>query len=144
MKRITLHTFLIGLSVLMTVALVVEEIRWSIYAYERWGYIPSPDDIKLAAYFLAFLPAVVSIYLKQKSIPVVSMAGRLILGAAQLYLIAAFLGGAFFLLMFSALGLHEYGVEGDAVSAGLGLSGALASGLFCYLLWRVRRASLAS
>jgi hypothetical protein len=65
------------------------------------------------------------------------------LSVIQLYLIAAFLGGAFFLFMFSALGLHEYRVEGNAVSAALGLSGALASGLFCYLLWRVRRASLA-
>jgi hypothetical protein len=144
MKRTTLHTFLIGASVLMIVSLVVEDIRWSMYAYERWGNIPYPDHIKLTAYFLALLPTVVSIYLKQKSIPVPSMARRLMLGVVQLYLVTAFLGGAFFLLLFSALGLHEYRVEGDVVSAALGLSGALASFLFCYFLWRVRRAFLAS
>lgn len=84
MKRITLHTFLIGASVLMIVSLVVEDIRWSMYAYERWGNIPYPDHIKLTAYFLALLPTVVSIYLKQKSIPVPSMARRLMLSVVQL------------------------------------------------------------
>ncbi len=142
MKRINLHTILIGLTVLMLGALVIEEYRWSVYAYERWGFIPFPDDIKLAAYFLAVLPAVVAVYLKQQAIPVLSMWKNLFLGVVQIYLITAFIGGIFFLLFFSAFGFHEYRVEGDSFSAALGLVGAVTSGLFCYLLWCVRRSSL--